>query len=223
MFLSLVSSSLYRSKRWNSRGNYSTGFNVPRVFGEYQRRPDLWDTWWPDLNLFDCSVPPFPFRFFFPFSFCLLSLDSSLNQHQISPPFRQSRFLGPFFFFSPFLFPPVIGIRPQPTRSPSLPFVRVLFAHLASRFSPLLPAASILHDPSKTSLYQPPIQRSTDSCFALLISVHAREVYETIFVVLGIKPKLRSFSLHSARCTYVYLYMRVGKLIISFSSCAKKQ
>lgn len=52
-------------QRTSSRGNYSTGFNILCVFGEFQRKPDLRYTLRPDLNLFDCSVLLFlPFFFF---------------------------------------------------------------------------------------------------------------------------------------------------------------
>lgn len=139
-------------QRTSSRGNYSTGFNILCVFGEFQRRPDLRYTSRPDLNLFDCSVLLFlPVFFFFlrwwtnTRSPCQ-SLDSSSS--------NLSFFL---FLASEFIFQ-----------------LYVLFGYLGPS---LFPAAFVLHHLSKTSLYRQlyhvPLTAVSPASFS---STHARRM-----------------------------------------------
>lgn len=124
-------------QRTSSRGNYSTGFNILCVFGEFQRRPDLRYTSRPDLNLFDCSV-----LLFLPVFFSFFA-GGPTPDPPVSPSIPLPRiFLFLFFFLhrnSSFKY-----------TSP-FSFVRVLFGYLGPS---LFPAAFVLHDLSKTSLYR---------------------------------------------------------------------
>lgn len=111
-------------QRTSSRGNYSTGFNILCVFGEFQRRPDLRYTSRPDLNLFDCSVLLFLPVFF---------LSSPVDQPQI--PLSVPRFLFLESFFS-LLF--CIGIHLSTIRLrsvSSVSFSALLFFQLPSFYT----------------------------------------------------------------------------------------
>lgn len=144
-------------QRTSSRGNYSTGFNILCVFGEFQRKPDLRYTSRPDLNLFDCSV-----LLFLPFFF----LSSSVDQHQI--PLSVPRFL----FLESSLFSSFLHRNSSFNYTSPFSFVRVLFDYLGPS---LFPAAFVLHDLSKTSLYRQlfhvPLTAVSPALFS---STHAR-------------------------------------------------
>lgn len=139
-------------QRTSSRGNYSTGFNILCVFGEFQRRPDLRYTSRPDLNLFDCSVLLFlpVFFSFFP--------GGPTPDPPVSPSIPLLRiFLFLFFLASEFIFQ-----------------LYVLFGYLGPS---LFPAAFVLHHLSKTSLYRQlyhvPLTAVSPASFS---STHARRM-----------------------------------------------